>query len=294
MATDSVGDCQNPMPHFRGQSYSRYRPVTPVGHRMWKAQIDAMDAACYGEDPKSALDYQTHAVHRDLDRFYAPRRGKEIQSWNGFFVGYGLLLIVAAVFVYLYDTNAAVRRWVIRFMPWRKRRAKLGADPRDPQAQGVIAGARGGYFRKQWKEGLLCATPWIIGFVVFGGGPMLFSIVMSFCDYDVVNKPRFIGLDNYRAMFREDHLFGKSLWNTAFMLLSVPLGMVVSLAIALLLNLQIRGIAVWRTLFYLPAIVPMVAVSVLFISIFSAQHGMLNRGLALFGVEGPNRLADTT
>ena len=261
--------------------YSRYRPVTSVGQRLWNAQKDGMQNSLYGDDPKTVLDYETAVVQRELDTFFAPKRGIQITSWGWFFVLYGLLIVAAGAVVFFWDTRRGLRQWIAARIP------RLNNLDR-----GVIQGAGGGYFRKQWKEGLICVSPWLVGFLVFGGGPMLFSALMSLCEYDVIHTPRFVGLSNYRTMFSEDHLFTKSLWNTAFMLLGVPLGMVLSLAIALLLNLKIRGIAVWRTFFYLPSIVPMVAASVLFVWVFNPQSGLINRVLELVGIEGPHWLLD--
>jgi multiple sugar transport system permease protein len=129
---------------------------------------------------------------------------------------------------------------------------------------------------------------------VFTGGPILFSIVISFCQYDILNPARFTGLINYMWMFTKDPLFWKSLWNTVYMVLGIPLGMAISLGIALLLNLKIRGIAVWRTFFYLPSIVPAVASSILWIWIFNPNVGLLNSALASIGIHGPNWLQSET
>jgi multiple sugar transport system permease protein len=116
---------------------------------------------------------------------------------------------------------------------------------------------------------------------------MLFSLLMSLCDYDILNPPRFVGLSNYTWMFTQDHLFVPALWNTLYMAIGVPIGMAASLAMALLLNVKIRGIAVWRTLFYLPSIVPMVAASVLWIWIFNPQGGLINETLRSLGWPEP-------
>jgi multiple sugar transport system permease protein len=157
---------------------------------------------------------------------------------------------------------------------------------------GQIEGLQSSYFRSQWKGGWICALPWIIGFVVFTGGPILFSIIISFCNYDILNPARFTGFENYHWMFTKDALFWKSMWNTIYMVIGIPLGMALSLAIALLLNLKVRGVAVWRTFFYLPSIVPAVASSILWIWIFNPSGGLLNNVLAAFGIHGPNWLQD--
>lgn len=182
-----------------------------------------------------------------------------------------------AVGVYYWDTSERFRRF------FGARFVRKGGD---------VEGLQSSYFRSQWKGGWLCALPWIIGFVVFTGGPILFSIIISFCQYDILNPAKFIGWDNYRWMFTKDALFWKSLWNTIYMIIGIPLGMALSLGIALLLNLKVRGVAVWRTFFYLPSIVPAVASSILWIWIFNPSMGLLNTALASIGITGPNWLQD--
>jgi multiple sugar transport system permease protein len=114
--------------------------------------------------------------------------------------------------------------------------------------------------------------------VVFVGGPVLFSLLFSFTHYDGLTPAHYVGWDNYRRIV-QDHLFFKSLGNTAFMLLRIPLVMAVSLAIAMLLNRAIRGIGLYRTAFYMPTIVPLVAASLLWVWIFSPSMGVLSQFL---------------
>jgi multiple sugar transport system permease protein len=125
---------------------------------------------------------------------------------------------------------------------------------------------------------LLFMSPWVVGFLVFVGGPLLFSLLFSFTRYDVLNPAHYVGLDNYRRIV-QDGLFFKSLANTAFMLLRIPLTMAVSLAIALLLNRPIHGIGLYRTAFYMPAIVPLVAASLLWVWLFNPNMGVLSQFL---------------
>lgn len=253
---------------------AKFRPVTPVGQLLWNQHVSAMEAALYQRvTPKEALDTAAAIVQRDLNRVLSPPKGRTVQ-WRWFFLSYAVILLVLGTAVYLLDTHRG----------WRQRLARIF---RLKQADAVLEGSSGGYFRSQWKAGWLCVSPWLIGFIVFGGGPMLFSLLMSFCEYDILNPPRFVGLANYQWLFTNDRLFPVSLYNTLFMVIGVPLGMSVSLGIALLLNLKIKGMAIWRTFFYLPAIVPMVAASILWIWIFNPSGGLLNRMIGFLGVQGP-------
>lgn len=266
---------------------ARFRPITPVGQLLWNWHINAMEDACYGrKSPKEALDYAAGIVQRELNRVLHPPAGKPIESWNFFFIAYGALLILVAVGAYAWDTQVAFRRRLIQLC---KRNRKVGTGD-------VVEGARGGYFRSQWWAGYVFSGPWVVGFVIFSGGPLLYSILMSFCDYDVLQPAKWIGWENFRFMFTQDELFPKALANTVYMVIGVPLGMVASLSLAILLNLKIRGISVWRTLFYLPAIVPGVAAMVLWIWIFNPQGGILNAVLSpmlgLVGLTAPNWLQD--
>ena len=265
--------------------YSKYRPVTPVGQLLWNKHRDAAEEILDGSNRTSqqALDYHTAIVQRRLDKVLAPPAGKPISDWTWFFILYAFLLAVFGGGAVLWDTSRRFRSRVARMLGLSKQRA-----------EGVIEGSAGGYFRRRWFGGYVCAAPWILGFLLLAGGPMLFSFVMSFCDFDVINPARFIGLENYRSMVSGDELFWKALYNTAFMLIGVPLGMAVSLAMAMLLNAKVRGIAVWRSFFYLPAIVPMVAASILWIWIFNPQGGLINRFLTLAGLPGPLWLQSQT
>lgn len=263
--------------------YSKYRPVSPVGQRLWNAQLDATQSALSGKSAAQRLNYETARIQNDLNAFYAPPKGVPIRSWWWFYVGYALLIVALAAIAYAWDTKAGVRQKLSRILPWRW----------SPQ-NGVIEGAQGSFLRRRWREGWICALPWLVGFIALSGGPMLFSAVMSFCHYDIISSPRFTGLANYKHMFTDDPLFYKSLWNTTFMVVGIPVGMALGLAISLLLNLKIRGMAVWRTFFYLPAIVPMVATSILWIWIFNSQNGLINLVLGDFGIQGPRWLQDAT
>ncbi|MGD1002557.1 MAG: sugar ABC transporter permease [Candidatus Brocadiia bacterium] len=144
--------------------------------------------------------------------------------------------------------------------------------------------------------GLAFCAPWFIGLGVFMMYPVVASLFYSFCDYSVLQSPVWIGLENYHRM-AGDAVFWQSLKNTLFYAaLSLPLGMIVSLLLAMLLNTQVRGMTVFRVIFYLPAIIPIVAGSMLWLWIFNGQYGLLNWALRpILGVLGqapPTWLAD--
>jgi multiple sugar transport system permease protein len=141
------------------------------------------------------------------------------------------------------------------------------------------------------REGItfyLFVAPWLIGFLIFTIGPVIASFVLSLADYSIVTPPLFKGFDNYRDLFLEDRLFGRSLYNTIYyVVLFVPLQITLSLGLALLLNQKVKGLAIYRTLFYIPSIVPIVANSILWIWILQPQWGLLNFLLSLVGIKGP-------
>lgn len=141
--------------------------------------------------------------------------------------------------------------------------------------------------------GLLFVSPFIIGFAVFMLGPMLFSFYGSFTNYNLTSKMDFIGLNNFIRMFTQDELFLTSLYNTVYyVVFNVPLTAIGSVLLAVLLNRRIRGISVFRTIFYLPAILSGVAVYVLWMQLLSPSSGLVNSMLALVGINGPAWLFD--
>ncbi len=135
-------------------------------------------------------------------------------------------------------------------------------------------------------------APWVLGFILFTGGPILASLIISFTKWDIVNPPIWAGLGNYADML-QDALFFQSLKvTTIYALVAVPLQIVVGLFIALLLNTKIRLIGIYRTLFYLPAVLPIVSVAVMWRWILSRDWGLINWFLSLFGVYGPGWLSE--
>jgi multiple sugar transport system permease protein len=147
--------------------------------------------------------------------------------------------------------------------------------------------------KKEALWGLLFVSPFIIGFLAFMFLPMMFSFIGSFTNYNVTSRMDFVGLDNFRRMFTQDDLFWTSLYNTAYYtLFNVPLTTAGSVLLAVLLNRQMRGIRVFRTIFYLPAVLSGVAVYVLWMQMLSPSTGLINTVLSWVGIAGPSWLFD--
>ena len=137
-------------------------------------------------------------------------------------------------------------------------------------------------------DGYLFILPWIRGFLFFTIGTMLASLYFSFTDYSLLEPSKWIGARNYRELFTTDPKFGISLSVTfRYSIASVPLGMVLSLVVALLLNQKVPGIRFYRTAFYLPSLLGGVALTLIWMWVFSPAYGLLNAFLKLFGLQGP-------
>ena len=132
-------------------------------------------------------------------------------------------------------------------------------------------------------------SPWLIGFLVFTIGPMMASLYFSFTEYNIVTSPQWVGLDNYNKLLFEDPLFWHSLQRTLyFASLALPLGLIFGFVIALLLNQDIPGVNLWRTIYFLPSVIAGVAVALLWTRIFNPRIGILNPFLQNYlGVDNP-------
>ena len=162
--------------------------------------------------------------------------------------------------------------------------------------QTLPAGNRSSGLRRWVRRngaGLLFISPWLIGFLGFTIGPFLSSIFLSFNSYDLVRTPKWVGLANYQTLLHDDPQFWSSLWVTVrYALCSVPLGVVAGVALALLLNAKVKGQPIFRTIFYLPSIVPTVANTVIFMWILNPEIGLLNgilKSSGRTGVQGRRR-----
>jgi len=147
--------------------------------------------------------------------------------------------------------------------------------------------------RRTLVTGLLFISPWLIGFLALYLYPALASLYYSFTDFKILEAPKWVGLANYERMLA-DPLFWKSLSNTLYLAaFGLPLSVLSALAIALLLNIKgIRGISVFRTIFYLPVVVPSVAAAVLWIWLLNPQYGLVNQALGFFGLPEPKWFFD--
>lgn len=139
-------------------------------------------------------------------------------------------------------------------------------------------------------KGLAFLSPWLLGFLIFLAVPFALSIYYSFCDYTLLQAPVFRGLANYRELFA-DPVFWLVLKNTfVFAAMALPLGMVFSLAVAILLNSPVPGQAMWRTIVFLPSLVPAVANAMLWLWLLNDKYGLFNNLFGLIGIRGPNWL----
>jgi multiple sugar transport system permease protein len=142
--------------------------------------------------------------------------------------------------------------------------------------------------RRENLYGYLFLTPWLLGFFGLFIGPGLYSLYLSFTKYDVLSTPVFIGVKNYADMFTKDDLFWPSLRRTAYYaIVSVPLSVLGSMFLAMLLNTRLRAITAYRTLFFMPSLVPLVASIVLFKVLLNNDFGIVNTVLRSLGVQDP-------
>jgi multiple sugar transport system permease protein len=170
-------------------------------------------------------------------------------------------------------------------------RETQAASPRPPRSKRTPLKHK--YNRREALAGYLFISPWLVGFLVFTLGAMVYSLYISFSYYNLAkNTTRPAGLENYRALI-DDPKVVLSLKNTLFYaLMAVPLEVCFALLLAALLNKLGRGAGFFRTLYYLPKMTPSVATAAVFFLLLNGNTGAINRGLALIGIEGPQWLID--
>ena len=259
------------------------RPVTPVGQMLWNKHIQGYELAVAhsktiqeqtdkelaeeisrrenaGEtltatdkkelrgliEARVAMTKVEAEVQDQLDGILSPDKGRKV-NWTPYAIGYFVLILIPFFAIY-----------------YRAKKAKAGNSLQ--------------YNSKEVGWAMLFAAPWFIGMAVFIAGPILFSIVISFTSWDVLNDAHYVGTANYERL-ASDEMFSTSLGNTLFMLLRVPISMAIGLMIAMMMNRAMRGIGTYRTIFYLPAIMPVVASAYLWIWLLNPQTGPINQGL---------------
>lgn len=162
-----------------------------------------------------------------------------------------------------------------------------GRDRRTKERRGVLA-------RREERWFYVFISPWLVGFLLFGIGPIVASLVLSFTDYDLSGTPSWVGFANFEKMTGpvQGPVLAKAITNTLYIaLLVIPLQIAIGLGLALLLNQRVRGMPLFRTAFYLPTVVAGVATIVIWVWILG-NDGLLNQILANFGIDGPAWLRD--
>lgn len=149
-------------------------------------------------------------------------------------------------------------------------------------------------YNKEKVAGYLFILAPILQFFIFALGPLIYSFYASFTDWDGLTQPSFIGLENYKEIVLDDR-FWKALYNTIFYMIGIPIGMFLSIILALLMNQKLRGISIYRVIYYIPNISSLVAIAILWQWIYNPDYGILNNMLyKLFHIQGPNWLYNTT
>jgi ABC-type sugar transport system permease subunit/ABC-type glycerol-3-phosphate transport system substrate-binding protein len=228
--------------------YTRFRPVTFVGQRLWDEQVRAVDRAVrHNMTPTQALAEAQSSVQTELDAAYNRDSLPLFPVKPALYTAAILLLLAVA-----YGASRA-RRWMAL-----SRRADI----------------------KEAKAALLFISPWVFGFMIFTFGPILASLVLSFCDYNVLHPARWAGVSNYLSLVTTDRpIVLKSLGNVAYLAaIGIPLNMVTGLSMAMLLNTKAKGMRFFRTAFYVPSLVPVVASTVLWGWILNSDphRGLVN------------------
>lgn len=172
----------------------------------------------------------------------------------------------------------------------------MTAPPISASARSKGGAVGSSFWSRTWENhapGYLFLLPWFIGFFGLTIGPIVTSLYLSFTHFDLLTAPRWAGLDNYIRMFTNDRNFVASMRVTMFFVIfSVPLKLAFALGVALLLNRGMRGLPLYRAMFYLPSLLgASVAIAILWRQIF-AGDGLVNKFLALFGIIGPSWISN--
>jgi multiple sugar transport system permease protein len=147
--------------------------------------------------------------------------------------------------------------------------------------------------RREALTGYAFISPWLIGFLLFIAGPALASLVISFTRWNIVSDPRWVGLKNYNHIFTADKAFIQSLKVTfRYSVLYLPLTTIAGLATAMALNAKVKGVGIFRAMFYLPYVAPQIAATLVWMWMLNPRYGLINTVLSWLGIEGPNWFHD--
>ena len=146
--------------------------------------------------------------------------------------------------------------------------------------------------RKEALQFYMAIAPWLMGFILFTAGPMLVSLWTSFTDWDLLTDPQWVGLENYRSLATDPTFIQSIKVTLAYTAAYVPLDLVGGLLLALLVRPRLRGIGIYRTIFYLPTVFSGVAFVVVWLWMLNPNGGLINLVLRWFGIEGPRWLLD--
>lgn len=166
--------------------------------------------------------------------------------------------------------------------------AKAIASPLTRKRGGAIASPAQKKIKTPWVFIFFCLSPWLFGLLGFTLYPMISSFYQSFTKFNLIETPEWVGLENYNRAFTEDPLFWKSLKNTIWIsVVSIPLRIAFAMFTAWMLTKPKRGSNFYRTIFFLPSMVPAVAATLVFAYIFNPAYGPINKGLELIGIQNP-------
>ncbi|GAA3818404.1 carbohydrate ABC transporter permease [Cellulomonas soli] len=142
----------------------------------------------------------------------------------------------------------------------------------------------------RWAAAFIAAP--VIGFVLFTVYPTVYALYASLTRWNGLTAPKFIGLENYTALFGDEY-FLKAMWNTFFYMIGIPIGLTLSLLLALTLNRQIAGRTAFRTIYYVPVISSLAAIAIVWQFAYNGDFGLVNQALSWFGIQGPDWLQNT-
>ncbi|MBR8743294.1 carbohydrate ABC transporter permease [Nocardiopsis sp. MG754419] len=168
-------------------------------------------------------------------------------------------------------------------------RSPKKSDPAPTKAR-TAKGAKGGGTGRRRQENLAAygfLAPWFLGLIIITAGPLMASLYFSFTDYNLIGDHQWVGLENYERMLTDDRLHSSLRVTFVYVFVSVPLQLALALALAMVLDRGVRGLTLYRSVYYLPSLLGgSVAIAILWRQVFGAE-GLVNQLLGFFGVQGP-------